>query len=177
MAQNKRQQAINGFRSGKYDILVATDIAARGIDVTDISHVINYDMPDTVDAYTHRIGRTGRAEQSGEAFTFAGDEDVAMIRQIERVLDMEIERRRLPEFDYGPYVPTLQTATGSKAWSGSRSARRFGATQQRRRQSSPAPPVHLAEIARLTRRSLWAHDCCVINRTRNASLRMMNGEL
>ncbi len=140
MAQNKRQQAINGFRNGKYDILVATDIAARGIDVTDISHVINYDMPDTVDAYTHRIGRTGRAEQSGEAYTFAGDEDVAMIRQIERVLDMEIERRRLPEFDYGPYVPTLQTATGSKAWSGSRSrggsARRsnVGGNHRRRRQ-------------------------------------------
>jgi ATP-dependent RNA helicase RhlE len=119
MAQNKRQKAINGFRDGKYDILVATDIAARGIDVTDISHVINYDMPDTVDAYTHRIGRTGRAEQSGEAYTFAGDDDVAMIRQIERLLEMEIERRRLPEFDYGPYVPTLQTKTGARAWSGS----------------------------------------------------------
>ena len=70
-AQNARTQAINGFRKGEYDILVATDIAARGIDVSEISHVINFDMPDTVDAYTHRIGRTGRAEQTGEAFTFA----------------------------------------------------------------------------------------------------------
>ncbi len=69
MAQNRRQQAIDGFRNGRYDILVATDIAARGIDVSQISHVINFDMPDTVDAYTHRIGRTGRAQLSGEAYT------------------------------------------------------------------------------------------------------------
>ena len=62
MSQNQRQKAINGFRNGTYDILVATDIAARGIDVSEISHVINFDMPDTVDAYTHRIGRTGRSE-------------------------------------------------------------------------------------------------------------------
>ena len=62
MPQSKRQQAIDGFRSGRYDILVATDIAARGIDVTAVKHVINYDAPDTVDAYTHRIGRTGRAQ-------------------------------------------------------------------------------------------------------------------
>jgi ATP-dependent RNA helicase RhlE len=70
MSQNKRQRAIDGFRQGKFDILVATDIAARGIDVEEISHVINFDMPDTTDAYTHRIGRTGRATESGEAFTF-----------------------------------------------------------------------------------------------------------
>ena len=100
MSQNKRQQAIDGFRGGRYDILVATDIAARGIDVSDISHVINYDMPDTVDAYTHRIGRTGRAEQSGEAFTFVEHNDEALIRRIEKVLGERIERRRLPGFDY-----------------------------------------------------------------------------
>ncbi len=70
MSQNQRQGALDGFRKGKYDILVATDIAARGIDVTDISHVINFDMPDTVDAYIHRIGRTGRAQATGKAFTF-----------------------------------------------------------------------------------------------------------
>jgi ATP-dependent RNA helicase RhlE len=105
MSQSRRQQAINGFRGGKYDILVATDIAARGIDVSDISHVINFDMPDTVDAYTHRIGRTGRVEKSGEAFTFAEPADEAMVRQIERVLDAPIERRRLPGFDYHGFVP------------------------------------------------------------------------
>jgi ATP-dependent RNA helicase RhlE len=100
MSQNRRQQAIDGFRGGKYDILVATDIAARGIDVADISHVINFDMPDTVDAYTHRIGRTGRAQETGEAFTLTTQGDDPMIRDIEKVLGSRIERRRLPGFSY-----------------------------------------------------------------------------
>jgi ATP-dependent RNA helicase RhlE len=108
MSQGQRQRAIDGFRGGKYDILVATDIAARGIDVSDISHVINFDMPDTVDAYTHRIGRTGRIEKSGEAFTFAEPEDEAMVRQIEKVLGAPIERRRLPGFEYHGFVPESQ---------------------------------------------------------------------
>ena len=100
MSQNKRQQAIDGFRKGRYDILVATDIAARGIDVSEISHVINFDMPDTVDAYTHRIGRTGRAHQTGEAFTFMAQGDEPLVRKIEKVLGKPIERRRLPGFNY-----------------------------------------------------------------------------
>ena len=86
MSQNQRQAAITGFRNGKYDILVATDIAARGIDVSEISHVINFDMPDTVDAYTHRIGRTGRAHKTGEAFTFVTQSDEPLLCQIEKVL-------------------------------------------------------------------------------------------
>ena len=102
MSQNQRQQAINGFRKGKFDVLVATDIAARGIDVSGISHVVNFDMPNTVDAYTHRIGRTGRAERLGEAFTLAVRGDGLMIRQIEKKLGNSLERRRLPDFDYGP---------------------------------------------------------------------------
>ena len=101
MSQNQRQRAIDGFRKGKHDILVATDVAARGIDVADISHVINFDMPDTVDAYTHRIGRTGRAEETGEAFTFATPEDRVMVRAIEKTLERRIERRKLPNFDAG----------------------------------------------------------------------------
>ncbi|MHB9096388.1 MAG: DEAD/DEAH box helicase, partial [Syntrophales bacterium] len=105
MTQNRRQDAINGFREGKYDILVATDIASRGIDVSEISHVINFDMPNTVDAYTHRIGRTGRACQNGEAFTFAAQADETMVREIEHVLGARIERRRLPDFDYSSFVP------------------------------------------------------------------------
>jgi ATP-dependent RNA helicase RhlE len=105
MSQNRRQKAIDGFRSGKYDILVATDIAARGIDVAEISHVINFDMPDTVDAYTHRIGRTGRAAEEGDAFTYATDDDAARVRDIERVLKTRLERRRWPDFDYGSFDP------------------------------------------------------------------------
>ncbi|MFZ5775929.1 MAG: DEAD/DEAH box helicase [Thermodesulfobacteriota bacterium] len=99
LSQQKREQALNGFRTGDYKYLVATDIAARGIDVERVSHVINYDIPDTIEAYTHRIGRTGRADRFGEAFTFAGREDGPMIRQIERVIGASMSRRQvdLPE--------------------------------------------------------------------------------
>jgi ATP-dependent RNA helicase RhlE len=108
MAQNRRQQAIDGFRDGRYDILVATDIASRGIDVAEISHVINFDMPDTVDAYTHRIGRTGRAHQTGEAFTFTVQSDESMVREIEKVLGSKIERRELPRLRYADGAPEQQ---------------------------------------------------------------------
>jgi ATP-dependent RNA helicase RhlE len=105
MPQSKRQQAIDGFRSGRYDILVATDIAARGIDVTAVKHVINYDAPDTVDAYTHRIGRTGRAQLTGEAFTLVDSDDSELIERIEKTLGVPLERRRIDGFDYGAFTP------------------------------------------------------------------------
>jgi ATP-dependent RNA helicase RhlE len=101
LSQQKRRQALSGFRDGTYQILVATDIAARGIDVSRISHVINYDMPDTVNAYTHRIGRTGRAAKTGDAFTFATSDDRDLVSNIERVLGERLERRKLEDFDYG----------------------------------------------------------------------------
>jgi ATP-dependent RNA helicase RhlE len=132
MSQNQRQQAINGFRKGKIDMLVATDIAARGIDVSQISHVVNFDMPDTVDAYTHRIGRTGRAERSGEAFTFAVRGDGLMVRQIEKTLGTRLERRRLPSFDYGGgFDPERQFPRRSS--SSSRLPRSLGGRGSRRR--------------------------------------------
>jgi ATP-dependent RNA helicase RhlE len=105
MTQNRRQNAIDGFRGNKYDILVATDVASRGIDVTGIAHVINYDVPDTADAYTHRVGRTGRMEHTGEALTLAQPEDEPIVRQIEKVLGEPLERRRLADFNYGGFVP------------------------------------------------------------------------
>ena len=86
LTQQKRQHALDGFRDGRYEIMVATDIAARGIDVNSISHVINYDMPSTTDAYTHRIGRTGRAAKTGDAFTFVTGEDRSLAQSLERVL-------------------------------------------------------------------------------------------
>ncbi len=115
MSQAQRQAAIDGFRGRRYDILVATDVAARGIDVTGITHVINVDVPNTVDAYTHRIGRTGRAEHVGEAFTLASPADGLMIRDIERAVGVHIERRRLEGFDYGTFVPEAQFATRAPA--------------------------------------------------------------
>jgi superfamily II DNA/RNA helicase len=87
LSQQQRQRALDGFKSGIYDILVATDIAARGIDVAAISHVINYDMPGTSEAYTHRAGRTGRVDQSGEALTFTTVEDVKMVESLKRSLE------------------------------------------------------------------------------------------
>ena len=105
LSQNQRQAALDGFRSGDFRIMVATDIAARGIDVLSISHVINYDMPDTTDAYTHRIGRTGRAERSGEAFTLVTPEDGEAIRAVERVLGRRLERRTLAGFNYQAAAP------------------------------------------------------------------------
>ncbi len=98
MSQGQRQRAMQGFRDGSYNVLVATDIAARGIDVAKVSHVINFDVPNTPDAYTHRIGRTGRAECNGKAYTFVTDEDFPDIKAIERQLDMDIPRIKLREF-------------------------------------------------------------------------------
>jgi ATP-dependent RNA helicase RhlE len=136
MAQNRRQQAISGFRDGKYDILVATDIAARGIDVTEISHVINFDMPDTVDAYTHRIGRTGRASHTGEALTFVSQEDEKMVSEIENVLGKRIERRSHASM---AIVEEPEQNRPAKTESVSRSASSSGSrnhTQSRRRQDT-----------------------------------------
>ena len=95
LTQGQRQQAMDGFRSGRIKILVATDIAARGIDVTQISHVINYDMPDTADAYTHRIGRTGRMARRGAAVSLVTHEDLPMVKRIERNLGRPLEHRQL----------------------------------------------------------------------------------
>ena len=92
LSQQKRQKALNGFKRGEFKVLVATDIAARGIDVSGISHVINFDVPDTVDAFTHRIGRTGRASCTGEAYTFAGRDDRKIIVQIEKLLGKKMGR-------------------------------------------------------------------------------------
>jgi ATP-dependent RNA helicase RhlE len=98
LSQSRRQEAMDNFRSGRVKVLVATDIAARGIDVSRISHVINYDMPDTAIAYTHRIGRTGRMAKLGTALTLATEDDQPMIRTIERLLGRSLERRRLAGF-------------------------------------------------------------------------------
>ena len=101
MSQGQRQRAMQGFRDGRYDVLVATDIAARGIDVADVSHVINFDMPNVADAYTHRIGRTGRSEKSGKACTFVTSDDFAMVKEIEKKIQMSIPRVKLRDVPAG----------------------------------------------------------------------------
>jgi ATP-dependent RNA helicase RhlE len=108
LSQTRRQAALDGFRNGTFQILVATDIAARGIDVTRISHVINFDIPSTPEAYIHRIGRTGRASRNGEAFTLVTGEDKKMVRAINRIIGSEVEQRTLSAFDYGSPAPNRE---------------------------------------------------------------------
>jgi ATP-dependent RNA helicase RhlE len=95
MSQNQRDRAMEGFRNRRFQVLVATDIAARGIDVAQVSHVVNFDMPSTPDGYTHRIGRTGRSERQGRAYTFVTPEDNAMVRSVERRIGAVIPRQRV----------------------------------------------------------------------------------
>ena len=109
--QGQRQRALKGFKSGQFQIMVATDIAARGLDVESISHVINFDMPDTADAYIHRIGRTGRAERSGEAFTLITPDDADLIRKLERIMKQKLERRELDNVDYSVPAPPKIAST------------------------------------------------------------------
>ena len=109
--QGQRQAALDGFRRGTFRIMVATDIAARGIDVDSISHVINYDMPDTPDAYIHRIGRTGRAERSGQAWTFMTHEDTGMVRTLEKIMGERIPRASVGRLD--EVIPVVEFAERS----------------------------------------------------------------
>jgi ATP-dependent RNA helicase RhlE len=99
-SQNQRTEALAGFKSGKYKVLVATDIAARGIDVTALGHVINFDTPGQPDDYIHRVGRTGRAERTGSAFTFVSPDEESNLRGIERAVGKRLPRVTLPDFDY-----------------------------------------------------------------------------
>jgi ATP-dependent RNA helicase RhlE len=108
--QNQRRSALKGFKQGTYQIMVATDIAARGLDIDRISHVINFDMPDTADAYIHRIGRTGRAKRTGEAFTLMTPDDQSMVRKIEKIMKQKLPQRILSDFDYGVPVPEYPQA-------------------------------------------------------------------
>ncbi len=98
--QKEREQALEGFRDGRYEVLVATDIAARGLDIADVSHVINFDVPQHPEDYIHRIGRTGRAEAKGDAFTIMIAEDAPHVYSIERFINQKIPRVKLENFDY-----------------------------------------------------------------------------
>jgi ATP-dependent RNA helicase RhlE len=104
-SQSQRTQALAGFKAGRYDVLVATDIAARGIDVVALGHVVNFDVPAAAEDYIHRVGRTGRAEETGDAFTFVAPEDEPQLRTIERALGKPLPRVLLPEFDYRQEAP------------------------------------------------------------------------
>ncbi len=99
-SQPERVDALKGFKSGKYEVLVATDLAARGLDIADVSHVINFDVPENPEDYVHRIGRTGRAQKTGDAFTLVTEETWRDARSIERFIGQSIEWKKLPGFNY-----------------------------------------------------------------------------
>ncbi len=147
LSQNRRQKALDGFRNGEYRIMVATDIAARGIDCEKISHVINYDVPDTVENYTHRIGRTGRAGQTGIALSFITSEDTLFVRDLERFMDTSIERKKLDGFDYDqqPSVqqrqqPGIRPKRPSRPYSAKPGGKKAGSGRPKAKRSESAGP-------------------------------------
>jgi ATP-dependent RNA helicase RhlE len=99
--QGQRTKALEDFKSGRVRVLVATDIAQRGLDISGISHVINYDVPQQPEDYVHRIGRTGRAAATGDAYTFMSADEIAMVRTIERIIAQQIPRISVPGYDFG----------------------------------------------------------------------------
>jgi ATP-dependent RNA helicase RhlE len=99
-SQAQRTAALEGFKAGRFPVLVATDIAARGIDVDALGHVVNFDVPQAPDDYIHRVGRTGRAEATGEAFTFVSPEEEGDLRDIEKAIGRRLQRVTVPDFDY-----------------------------------------------------------------------------
>ncbi len=114
-SQSQRETALAGFRTGRHQVLVATDVAARGIDVEGISHVINYDVPTAPTDYVHRVGRTARMEAEGEAITLVTSEDEGDLRGIERALGKAILRVTLPDFDYrAPPPPKVRGQLGGR---------------------------------------------------------------
>jgi ATP-dependent RNA helicase RhlE len=99
--QSQRTRALQDFKDGRISVLVATDIAQRGLDISGITHVINYDVPQQAEDYVHRIGRTGRAAREGDAYTFMAPDEIGMVRSIERIIGQAIPRISVPGFDFG----------------------------------------------------------------------------
>jgi ATP-dependent RNA helicase RhlE len=131
LGQGQRMDALEGFRSGKIQVLVATDIVARGIDVQDVSHVVNYDVPERPEDYVHRIGRTARAGASGIAITLLAADEGYMLKDIERLIGMEIERRDIDGFEYTerkiPLSSELPRRAGKLLYDGgAKRAQKFG---------------------------------------------------
>jgi len=147
--QGQRQAALKGFKDGTYHIMVATDIAARGLDVENISHVINFDMPGTADDYIHRIGRTGRAKRSGDAFTFITPDDEDLIRKLEKIMGQRIARKTIDDLDYNAPKPKhIPSERNTGRPRGFRSPPKFLRRQKDlRRQKIFSPQVSLSPLS------------------------------
>ncbi len=150
-SQAQRTQALQGFKNGRFDVLVATDIAARGIDVEALGHVVNFDVPRAPEDYIHRIGRTGRAEAVGEAFTFcAPDEQTEMVR-IEKALGRRLPRVTVPDFDYSSSATHTEPVRGSTRPEGPRAASPRAATPRATAPARQAAPARATAHARPAR--------------------------
>jgi ATP-dependent RNA helicase RhlE len=133
-SQNQRTQALEGFKSGKYRVLVATDIAARGIDVSELGHVVNFDVPAVAEDYVHRVGRTGRAQAVGTAFTLVSPEEEGNIRGIEKAIGRRLPRVTVPDFDYAARPQQLEVPH----------AQRIAEIRQRKREERERASVNAA---------------------------------
>jgi len=142
-SQSQRVRALEGFRTGEYRVLVATDIAARGVDVKDVSHVVNFDVPHEPETYIHRVGRTARAQQRGDAYTLVMPEEEPDLARIEKLIGMKIDRARIPSFRYD--APRPERPPGGPARPPRQFPRRSSRGQDRRqaRRTSESPYSHL----------------------------------
>jgi ATP-dependent RNA helicase RhlE len=144
-SQNQRTDALDGFKRGRYRVLVATDIAARGIDVEALGHVVNFDVPVVPEDYIHRVGRTARAEQTGEAFTFVAPEEEGDLRAIERAINYRLPRVIVPDFDYSKRpearfeVPLAERIAQIRARKAEDRARAKAKAERRTAQGDAAP--------------------------------------
>jgi ATP-dependent RNA helicase RhlE len=142
-SQLQRTEALNGFKAGKYRILVATDIAARGIDVEALSHVVNFDVPNMPEDYIHRVGRTARAEMTGDAITFVAQDEENDLRAIERAINKRLPRVTVPDFDYSQRpaekleIPIQERIAAIRARKAEERAR---AKAKAERRGAPPPP-------------------------------------
>jgi ATP-dependent RNA helicase RhlE len=135
--QREREEALDGFRHGRFEVLVATDIASRGLDIADVSHVMNYDVPQHPEDYVHRIGRTGRAQATGDALTIMVAEDAGHVQAIERFIGQRIPREKIENFEY-KYTALFDQDVDGVAGRRTKGVRvsggyHFGATRRRRR--------------------------------------------
>src|SRR2546422_708470 len=167
-SQAQRTRALAGFKARRFRVLVATDIAARGIDVEALSHVVNFDVPNVPEDYIHRVGRTARAEMTGDAFTFVAPEEEGELRAIERAIGKQLARITLPGFDYTKRpaerfeVPIGERIAAIRARKAEERARARAKAERRARQTSAAPartdgtprPAHPGGAARRRRRPL-----------------------
>jgi ATP-dependent RNA helicase RhlE len=169
-SQNQRTEALAGFKSGKYRVLVATDIAARGIDVEALEHVINFDVPAVPEDYIHRVGRTARAERTGEALTFVAPDEESQLRDIEKAIKTKLPRETLPGFDYHAAPPKQPAPPRAAPRTPTSSARPKQSQVQPRLEQRPARPAAVtpprAQVAASTGSAVSADNPARANRRR-----------